>query len=78
MLREGKAGDALFELDRLSRQFPSGPLEEEREVLTMEALSASGDRDGARRRAERFLFERPQSVHAARVRSLTQEGRSVP
>jgi hypothetical protein len=70
LLREKSSVAALTELDRLARLFPAGPLEEEREVLTIEALAASGRGDVARRRAERFLFERPQSVHAARVRGL--------
>ena len=70
LLREKHAAAALAELERLGRRFPAGPLEEEREVLTIEAMAASGNVEGARRRAERFLFERPQSVHASRVRSI--------
>jgi RNA polymerase sigma-70 factor (ECF subfamily) len=72
LLREKNASAALAELDRLAKLVPNGPLEEEREVLSIEALAASGDRAAARRRAERFLFERPQSVHAARVRSFSR------
>lgn len=71
-LRDKNPGAALAELDRLAKLVPAGPLAEEREVLTIEALAASGDREGARRRAERFLFERPNSVHAARVRAFTE------
>jgi hypothetical protein len=70
LLREKNASAALAELDRLAKLVPNGPLEEEREVLTIEALSASGSSDAARRRADRFLFERPQCVHASRVREL--------
>jgi outer membrane protein assembly factor BamD (BamD/ComL family) len=71
LLRDKNPTAALTELDRLGRLFPSGPLEEEREVLTIEALvGSSGTADLGRRRAERFLAERPQSVHAARVRGL--------
>ena len=71
LLRDKNPTGALAELDRLGRLFPSGPLEEEREVLTIEALvGSSGTADLGRRRAERFLAERPQSVHAARVRGL--------
>ena len=71
LLREKQARAALAELDRLAALVPNGPLEEEREVLTIEALAASGSSDAARRRADRFLFERPQSVHAARVRAIS-------
>lgn len=71
LLRARNAAGALAELDRLARLVPNGPLEEEREVLTIEGLAASGSMDAARRRADRFLFERPQSAHAPRVRALT-------
>ena len=71
LLRDKNPAGALSELDRLGRLFPSGPLEEEREVLTIEALiGSSGTADLGHRRAERFLAERPQSVHAVRVRGL--------
>lgn len=72
LLREKNPGGALAELDRLAKLVPAGPLAEEREVLTIEATAASGDKEGARRRAERFLFERPNSVHASRVRAFTE------
>ncbi|MDB4938438.1 MAG: hypothetical protein JWP87_5410 [Labilithrix sp.] len=73
LLRDKNPAAALTELDRLARLFPNGPLEEEREVLTIEALvgsTSSTTADLGRRRAQRFLAERPQSVHAARVRGL--------
>ena len=73
LLRDSNPAAALSELERLARLVPSGPLEEEREVLTIEALVGSSSRttaDLGRRRAQRFLAERPQSVHAARVRGL--------
>lgn len=72
LLRDKNAAGALAELDRLARLYPSGPLEEEREVLTIESIASTGRKDEARRRAERFIFERPQSVHAARVRELAR------
>lgn len=70
LLREKRPGEALAELDRLSTRFPAGPLEEEREVLAIEALAAAGRADAARVRAARFLEERPASVHRARVRAI--------
>lgn len=71
LLREKNASAALIELDRLAQLVPNGPLEEEREVLTIESLMMTGSTDAARRRAARFLMERPQSVHAARVRAIS-------
>lgn len=68
-LREGDTRAALAELDGLDRKFPAGLLEEEREVLRVEALFAAKD-PSASRRAERFLLERPQSVHVARIKAL--------
>ena len=69
-LRAGDPPAALRELERIAARMPNGPLEEEREVLTIEALRASGSTEAARRRADRFLFERPQSMHVARVRAI--------
>lgn len=70
LLRSNNPSASLSELDRLAKLVPNGPLEEEREVLTIEALFALGSSDVACRRADRFLFERSQSVHSARVRAL--------
>ncbi len=71
LLREKNASAAMVELDRLAKLVPNGPLEEEREVLTIESLMMTGSTDAARRRAARFLMERPQSVHAARVHAIS-------
>lgn len=68
-LRDGDPRAALTELDGLDRKFPAGVLEEEREVLRVEALYAAKE-PSASRRAERFLLERPQSVHVARIKAL--------
>jgi hypothetical protein len=73
LLREKNPTAALAELDRLARRYPAGALEEEREVLTIEGLASAGRTDEARRRADRFLMERPQSVHAARVREISRK-----
>jgi hypothetical protein len=72
LLRDKDPSAALAELDRLGRLFPAGPLEEEREVLAIEALAASGDAPAAKKRARRFLFERPTSVHAEWVRAFAK------
>lgn len=71
LLRDGDSRAALAELDRVAKLVPNGPLEEEREVLAIEALAKSGNADLAHHRADAFLFEHPQSVHAARVRAFS-------
>jgi hypothetical protein len=54
-LAAGNADHARQLLRRHARRWPHGALEQEREILLMDTLAASGDRAGARQRAERFL-----------------------
>jgi hypothetical protein len=44
------------------RRFPDGRLAEERERLRIQALIDSGDRSGARARAEEFRRRYPKSI----------------
>jgi hypothetical protein len=69
-LQRGQARAALAELDAYRRAHPRGVLAQEAALLRIEALSAAGDRDAARRHAERFLREHPNSPHEARIRAL--------
>jgi hypothetical protein len=71
-LRRGDAGGALRTLEELRRRFPGGVLGQEREVLTIEALSRSGQGAQASARAEAFLARNPASPFAGRVRPLVQ------
>ncbi len=71
-LRRGDAGGALRTLEELRRRFPGGVLGQEREVLTIEALSRSGQGAQASARAEVFLARNPASPFAGRVRPLVQ------
>lgn len=58
----GQGAAALEALGQHAKQFPRGRLGEEREVLTIQALSLSGRGDEARSRAERFRKSHPRSL----------------
>jgi hypothetical protein len=55
-------------------RFPNGVLVEEREVIAIEALLASGQRAASEARAARFFARFPNSAHARRVRALLEQG----
>lgn len=63
--------DALVALDRHTRNFPSGELSEQREVLAVQALSLSGDVAAARERSIRFKKQYPRSVFLPAVEAAT-------
>jgi hypothetical protein len=69
-LRAGDAHGALIYLDRADREIPSGVLGQEREVLRIEALAASGRGAGAAERAKAYLAAHPESPFVDRVRSV--------
>lgn len=66
---------SLRAVERYRARFPSGLFAEEIEVIRIEALADSGERDRAHALAERFLAANPSSAYAARVRSLAQRTR---
>jgi len=57
-------------LDDYGRRFPSGVMGPEASILRIEALVASGDRDGAKRAGDAFLRANPASPYASRIASL--------
>jgi hypothetical protein len=61
-LVRGDSASALATLREHSRRFPRGGLAEEREVLFIRALRASGDEAAAQQRTERFKGEFPSSL----------------
>ena len=71
-LRAGRASQALQILDESRRRFPSAALEQERERLTIEALSASGRTAEASARAAAFLRKFPTSPHAKEIHELAR------
>jgi hypothetical protein len=73
-LAGGDARSALALLDIYEDSFPHGRLELEAEVLRIDALAKSGRPEAARRRADTFLRQHPQSVLASRVRADARHG----
>jgi hypothetical protein len=69
-LRGGDARAALATLGRLRSRSRNGALEQEREILTIQALSALGETEAARRRARAFVTRYPDSPHATQVRGI--------
>jgi outer membrane protein assembly factor BamD (BamD/ComL family) len=72
-LAGGDASGALSQLDAYSRTYPRGRLALEAEVLRIDALARSGQRDAARKRAELFVRRHPNSVLKARVQAYLGE-----
>ncbi len=71
-LRRHDGRAALATLRMAETRFPDGILAQEREVLAIEALAQSGDRDAASRRAHGFLKAYPSSPHASHVREFVR------
>lgn len=68
--RAGNPGQALRILNDLDRLFARGALLQEREILRLQSLSATGSAAAAKTRAEQFLKRYPASPYAAHVRSI--------
>ncbi len=68
-LARGQSADAVAAARKHERTFPRGKLAEEREVLMVQALAASGARDEAKARAARFAQGYPRSIFGPAVRA---------
>jgi outer membrane protein assembly factor BamD (BamD/ComL family) len=66
-LQQGNPSEALQLLADAAQRFPGGVLGQERELLSIEALAASGQSASARQRAAAFMQAHPDSAHAARL-----------
>jgi hypothetical protein len=75
-LQRGQARAALAVLDDYRREHAQGVLGQEAELLRIEALSRAGEGAAARRLAERFLRDNPQSPHEDRIRALVGDADS--
>jgi hypothetical protein len=58
------------------RRFPSGSMDQEREVIAVSALMALGRFDEARQAANRFAHDHAGSAYAARIRAIVTPGSS--
>jgi hypothetical protein len=69
-LQGGDPRGALATLARLRNGGQSAVLVQEREVITIQALSATGDTEAARRRAKAFVAAHPTSPHTPQMRRI--------
>jgi hypothetical protein len=72
LLEQGRAADALALLRAGSTRFAKGALADERELLTVQALSNLGRRDDARKRARSFLAGHGEGSISLRMQRLLE------
>jgi outer membrane protein assembly factor BamD (BamD/ComL family) len=71
-LRNGEPRAALGTLDRLRTRYPKGVLSQEREIMTIQVMTALGDTDAAKRRARAFVDAHPNSPHTPQLRRFLE------
>jgi hypothetical protein len=72
LVQAGQGQEALAVLRTSATRFPKSVLYQEREVLTIEALGATGAFGAAKARAERFLKRYPKSPHSGRLQRFVE------
>jgi outer membrane protein assembly factor BamD (BamD/ComL family) len=72
LVQAGQGQEALEVLRTSAARFPKSVLYQEREVLTIEALGATGAFGAAKARAERFLKRYPKSPHSGRLQRFVE------
>jgi len=72
LVQGGKPQAALEVLRQSATRYPRSVLFQEREVLTIEALGATGATAAAQQRAQRFLKRYPSSPHAGRLKRFVE------
>lgn len=72
LVQSGQPREALEVLRLSQSRYPRSVLYQEREVLTIEALGATGAAGAAQQRAERFLKRYPSSPHAGRLKRFVE------
>jgi hypothetical protein len=72
-LRSGDPHAALSTLDRLQLRSPKAVLGQEREVIAIQALSALGNTEIAKRRAKAFVAAYPNSPHTTQIRHIAED-----
>ncbi len=74
-LSSGDNVGCLRSIDQYGQRFHDGAFVPEVEVMRVEALAASGDRERARAFGGKFLTEHPTSPYAGRVRSVLEKSK---
>ncbi len=69
---------ALALTDAHRRDFPSGELAPEREVIAIDALARLGRRAEAQARADAFRAAHPRSIHTARIAAILDAAENRP
>jgi hypothetical protein len=77
-MQAGRSEAALRALADYEREFATGALQHEAEVLRIETLARAGRWEEARALADGLLARHPTSPHAQRIRSLLAGGASSP
>ncbi len=72
LLRSGDSHAALLTLNQLQSTFPRGALTQERDVLWVEVLAASGNTAAAKRKAAAFIAAHPRSPHSAKLERFVE------
>lgn len=72
LVQSGQPREALEVLRLSQSRYPRSVLYQEREVLTIEALGATGASAAAQQRAQRFLKRYPSSPHAGRLKRFVE------
>ncbi len=72
LVQAGQGQEALEVLRTSATRFPRSVLYQEREVLTIEALGATGAFGAAKARAERFVKRYPKSPHSGRLQRFVE------
>jgi hypothetical protein len=68
----GANASALRQIEQYHREFPSGELSADADVVAIEALAAEGDAPATKRAARRFLQQHARDPHVARIRELAR------
>lgn len=72
LVQAGRTREALALLESSAQRYPRSVLSQEREVLTIEALAASGATSVAKQRARRFLDRYPASPYVDRLQRFVE------
>jgi len=70
-VRAGNGSEALALLGKYNRRYPRGQFRQEAQVLRVEALEQSGQKEAAAELGKQFVAAHPESPHVERVERVT-------